>query len=99
MTKTDVEHLIVNLADDLTTHCGFSTPAYRTRFYERTKVEIRKALGRYDSYRPDISDLLEQNGRMRAALETIAEGSTDKLKGLQAKNALDNIGPKITCNG
>lgn len=31
--------------------------------------------------------------RLRAALEIIAEGSADKLKVLQARAALDNIGP------
>jgi len=43
-----------------------------------------------------IAELTEENDRFRHALELIAEGSTDKLKALQAKSALTNIGPKIS---
>lgn len=38
--------------------------------------------------------LLRENERLRAALELIAGNTSDKLQALQAKSALDNIGPK-----
>lgn len=42
----------------------------------------------------EIEDLKDRIARLRAALELIA-GSPDKLQALQAKAALDNIGPNV----
>ena len=42
----------------------------------------------------EIERLQAENAKFRSALEIIAESSTDKLKALQAKGALANIGPK-----
>lgn len=41
----------------------------------------------------DLEDAQAEADRFRAALEVIAEQSTDKLKAMQARCALDNIGP------
>jgi len=43
----------------------------------------------------EIERLREENTRYREALELIAENSQDKLKALQAKVALDNIGAAV----
>lgn len=43
----------------------------------------------------EIDRLRAENGRFRSALETIAESSTDRLKALQAKAALTNIGAEL----
>lgn len=44
-------------------------------------------------------ELSDEINRLRSVLEIIAEQSTDKLKAIQAKGALDNIGPCSLPNG
>lgn len=44
-------------------------------------------------------ELSDEVNRLRLVLEIIAEKSTDKLKAIQAKAALANVGPSSLSNG
>lgn len=93
MTKNERDLFIYNLADDFRSNRPIGIAAASERFFQYAQESIRKELDRYDQlYHPDVSELRAQNDRMREALELIAEDTTDRLKAMQAKNALDNIG-------
>jgi len=53
---------------------------------------LKKALAEKET---QIEDITAERNRYKAALEVIAGGSQDKLREIQAKAALANIGPSI----
>jgi hypothetical protein len=50
---------------------------------------------RYLSFRRRYLEAEAEIVRLRAALELIAGSASDKLQAMQARCALDNIGPKV----
>jgi len=61
----------------------------RLRF-DATRCEVQFSKG----VASNIEEAAAEIERLRAALELIAGSATDKLQAMQARNALDNIGPK-----
>jgi hypothetical protein len=92
MILDELDTAVRNLSEDLATHCGFGTPAFRTRFENYARAEIAKFAGRIVEAH---ADMREQHERMRGALQVIA-GSADELQRLQAVAALANIGPRTS---
>ena len=68
--------------------CGL-TPATRVNLRECAAIEIAKL-------RRDLEETDDTVARYRAALETIAGASQDKLQAMQAKAALTNIGAPVS---